>query len=63
MNINWLSVRIPREPQEVHPWYQDGIWRIEEGQGQERLNHVSTCPCLVRTTVHKLASFLREETK
>lgn len=35
-----LTVRVPREPQEVHPWHQDGLRWSEEGEGQERPDHV-----------------------
>ena len=35
------TVPLPREPQEVHPWYQDGLWRSQEGQGAQRPHHVS----------------------
>ena len=33
-------VRIPRKPQEIHPGNQDGFRRSQEGQGQERPDHV-----------------------
>lgn len=34
------TVRVPREPQEVHPRHQDGLRWPEEGEGQERPDHV-----------------------
>ena len=34
----WDLVRVLGEPQEVHPWHQDGLCWIEEGQGQEGLD-------------------------
>lgn len=34
------AVRLPREPQEVHSWHQDGLRWPEEGEGQERSDHV-----------------------
>ena len=34
------SLRVPREPQEVHSRYQDGLRWSQEGQGQERHHHV-----------------------
>jgi hypothetical protein len=36
----WITVRVPREPQEVHPWHEDGFRWTEEGQGPERPDHV-----------------------
>lgn len=34
------SVRVPREPQEVHSWYQDGLRRSQEAQGPKRPHHL-----------------------
>jgi hypothetical protein len=34
------TVRLPREPQKVHPRDQDGLCRNEEGQGAKRPHHV-----------------------
>lgn len=34
-DLNYFIVRLPREPQEVHSWHQDGLWWSEEGEGQE----------------------------
>ena len=28
------SKRLPGEPQEVHPWHQDGLCRTQEEEGQ-----------------------------
>lgn len=33
-------VRVPREPKEVHPRHQDGLRWSQEGQGQERPDHL-----------------------
>jgi cytochrome c2 len=38
--LTFITVRIPREPQEVHPRHQDGFWWSQEGQGQERPDHL-----------------------
>ena len=35
-------VHLPREPQEVHPWYQDGLRWSQEGQGAQRPGYVSS---------------------
>ena len=32
---NNTTVRVPREPKEVHPWHKDGVWWAQEGEGQE----------------------------
>jgi hypothetical protein len=58
------TVRIPREPKEVHSRHEDGVRWIEEGQGPERLDHVRILKLLIHK--HKANfcnSFLREETK
>jgi hypothetical protein len=39
-DADFLLVRIPREPQEVHSRHQDGVRWIEEGQGPERPDYV-----------------------
>lgn len=43
--VNWKltlsTVRVPREPKEVHSRNKDGFRWIEEGEGQERFDHVS----------------------
>lgn len=44
---NLLIVRVPREPKEVYPRYQDGLWWSQEGQGPQRPHHVcSVCPII-----------------
>jgi hypothetical protein len=40
MLMRLSAVLLPREPQEVHSWYQDGLRWSEEDQGEERPHHV-----------------------
>lgn len=66
--LTWIStVRLPREPQEIHSRYQDGLWWSEEGQGEERPHHVSffflTCWLLELTFASASHSYLQENTK
>ena len=39
-NHSPTTVQVPREPQEVHPRYQDGLRWSQEGQGAQRPHHV-----------------------
>jgi hypothetical protein len=41
-------VRVPREPQEVHSRYQDGLRWLEEGQGPQRPVRI------LQTSTHEL---------
>ena len=61
-----FSSAVPREPQEVHSWYQDGFRRSQEAQGQERLDYASreTNPTCHTLTFSLCASnsYLKEST-
>ena len=46
-----LAVRIPGKPQEIHPRHEDGLWWVEEGEGQERSDHVHSTLANSSTTV------------
>lgn len=39
-DANDSAVRVPREPKEVHSRHQNGLRRSQEGQGQERPDHL-----------------------
>jgi cytochrome c2 len=63
LEANIIQVRLPREPKEIHSRNQDGFRWTEEGEGQERPDHVSCNNMCTKTTSLTRSSHLREATK